>query len=165
MKVYLQLIIISQIFEILIDREGCLPTLCRLGRVCTLWRNVSLTPSLWKSMDLSTWIKDKYRTELKLKWFVDNRCSECTELNVCKYSKGCKKKFILKLLLCQFCILLANWKMSDINCFLNKLTVGCPNLTSITLSGWKGLTSDHLAYLTENMQKLERLDLSSINVR
>ncbi|XP_017472889.1 PREDICTED: uncharacterized protein LOC108363881 isoform X2 [Rhagoletis zephyria] len=132
--------ILYKIFAILIDREGSLPTLCRLGRVCTLWRNVSLTPSLWKSMDLSTWIKDKYRTELKLKWFVDNRCSECTELNV------------------------ANWKMSDINCFLNKLTVGCPNLTSITLSGWKGLTSDHLAYLTENMQKLERIDLSSINV-
>lgn len=54
--------------------------------------------------------------------------------------------------------------MSDINCFLNKLAVGCPNLTSITLSGWKGFTSDHLAYLTENMQKLERLDLSSVNV-
>ncbi|XP_011178799.2 F-box/LRR-repeat protein 6 isoform X2 [Zeugodacus cucurbitae] len=131
--------ILFKIFEILIDREGCLPTLCRLGRVCTLWRNVALTPSLWKSMDLSTWIKDKYRTELKLKWFVDNRCSECTELNV------------------------ANWKMSDINCFLNKLAIGCPNLTSITLSGWKGFTSDHLAYLTENMQKLQRLDLSSVN--
>lgn len=54
--------------------------------------------------------------------------------------------------------------MSDINCFLNKLAVGCPNLTSITLSGWKGFTSDHLAYLAENMQKLERLDLSSVNV-
>ncbi|XP_039956067.1 uncharacterized protein LOC120771877 isoform X2 [Bactrocera tryoni] len=132
--------ILFKIFEILVDREGCLPTLCRLGRVCTLWRNVALTPSLWKTMDLSTWIKDKYRTELKLKWFVDNRCSECTELNV------------------------ANWKMSDINCFLNKLAVGCPNLTSITLSGWKGFTSDHLAYLAENMQKLERLDLSSVNV-
>ncbi|XP_054737432.1 uncharacterized protein LOC129243958 isoform X1 [Anastrepha obliqua] len=132
--------LLFKIFEILIDREGCLPTLCRLARVCTLWRNVSLTPSLWKSMDLSTWIKDKYRTELKLKWFVDNRCSECTELNV------------------------ANWKMSDINCFLNKLAVGCPNLISITLSGWKGFTSGQLAYLTENMQKLQRLDLSSINV-
>ncbi|XP_067632132.1 F-box/LRR-repeat protein 6 [Eurosta solidaginis] len=132
--------ILYKIFEILIDREGCLPTLCRLGRVCSLWRNVSLTPTLWKSMDLSAWIKEKYRTELKLKWFVDNRCSECTDLNV------------------------ANWKMTDINCFLNKLAVGCPNITSITLSGWKNFTCDHLAYLTENMQKLQRLDLSSVNV-
>lgn len=45
-----------------------------------------------------------------------------------------------------------------------KLTAGAPNLTSLTLSGWKGFTCDHLAYLVENMRKLERLDLSSVNV-
>lgn len=73
-----------QIFQHVVDKEGCLPTLCRLGRVCSLWRQVSLRPTLWRTMDLTTWIKEKYRTELKLKWFVDNRCSACTELNVCK---------------------------------------------------------------------------------
>jgi len=61
-------------------------------------------------------------------------------------------------------ILLANWKISDINCFLAKLSSGCPNLAGITLSGWKGFTSDHLTYLVDNMHKLQRLDLSSINV-
>ncbi|BFG04550.1 F-box/LRR-repeat protein 6 [Drosophila madeirensis] len=134
--------VLFRIFEHVIEKDGCLPTLFRLGRVCSLWRRVSLTPSLWHTMDLTTWIKEKYRTELKLKWFVDNRCSACTELNV------------------------SNWKISDvsINCFLIKLAAGCPNLTGITLSGWKGFTSDNLTYLVDNMKKLERLDLSSINL-
>ncbi|XP_065366665.1 F-box/LRR-repeat protein 6 [Calliphora vicina] len=132
--------VLFKIFQHVVDKEGCLPTLFRLGRVCSLWRRVSLSPTLWRTMDLSTWIKEKYRTELKLKWFVDFRCSCCTELNV------------------------SNWKVSDINCFLLKLSAGAPNLTSITLSGWKGFTYDHLAYLVENMKKLERLDLSSVNV-
>ncbi|KAH8372672.1 hypothetical protein KR009_002623 [Drosophila setifemur] len=132
--------VLFRIFEHVVDKEGCLPTLFRLGRVCSLWRQVSLRPTLWRTMDLTTWIKEKYRTELKLKWFVDNRCSACTELNI------------------------SNWKISDINCFLNKLSSGCPNLKGITLSGWKGFTSDHLTYLVDNMQKLQRIDLSSINV-
>ncbi|KAM7342018.1 F-box and leucine-rich repeat protein 6 [Cochliomyia hominivorax] len=132
--------VLYKIFQYVVDKEGCLPTLVRLGRVCSLWRRVSLSPTLWRNMDLSTYIKEKYRTELKLKWFVDNRCSCCTELNV------------------------SNWKVSDINCFLLKLSAGAPNLSSITLSGWKNFTHDHLAYLVDNMKKLERLDLSSVNV-
>ncbi|XP_075168295.1 F-box and leucine-rich repeat protein 6 [Haematobia irritans] len=132
--------VLLKIFQKVIEKEGCLPTLFRLGRVCSLWRQVSLTPTLWRTMDLTTWIKEKYRTELKLKWFVDNRCTCCTELNV------------------------SNFKVTDINCFLVKLVAGAPNLTSITLSGWKGFTCDHLAYLVDNMKKLERIDLSSVNV-
>ncbi|CAD7013392.1 unnamed protein product [Ceratitis capitata] len=132
--------LLYKIFQSLTEREGCFPIICRLARVCTLWRNVALTPTLWKNMDLASYIKDKFRTELKLKWFIDNRCSECTELNV------------------------ANWKMTDINCFLEKLSANCQSLVSINLAGWKGFTSDHLAYLTENMKRLERIDLSSVNV-
>ncbi|KAH8290927.1 hypothetical protein KR054_007188 [Drosophila jambulina] len=132
--------VLFRIFEHAVDMEGCLPTLFRLGRVCSLWRQVSLRPTLWRTMDLTTWVKEKYRTELKLKWFVDNRCSACTELNV------------------------SNWKITDINCFLTKLSSGCPNLAGITLSGWKGFTSDNLTYLVDNMHKLQRIDLSSINV-
>ncbi|XP_020802451.1 F-box/LRR-repeat protein 6 [Drosophila serrata] len=132
--------VLFRIFEHAVDMEGCLPTLFRLGRVCSLWRQVSLRPTLWRTMDLTTWVKEKYRTELKLKWFVDNRCSACTELNV------------------------SNWKITDINCFLTKLSSGCPNLAGITLSGWKGFTSDNLTYLVDNLHKLQRLDLSSINV-
>ncbi|XP_055839455.1 F-box/LRR-repeat protein 6 [Episyrphus balteatus] len=132
--------VLLKIFQNVVEKEGPLPTLFRLGRVCALWRNVSLTSSLWRSMDLSTWVKEKYRTELKLKWFIENRGRGCTDLNV------------------------SNWKVTDISCILAKLSESCPNLTGITLNGWKGFTSDHLTFLVDNIPKLERLDLSSINV-
>lgn len=132
--------VLLKIFHNVVDKEGSLPTLFRLGRVCALWRNVSLSSSLWRSMDLSTWVKEKYRTELKLKWFIENRGRGCTDLNV------------------------SNWKVTDISCILAKLSESCPNLTGITLNGWKGFTSDHLTFLVDNIPKLERLDLSSINV-
>ncbi|XP_055921159.1 F-box/LRR-repeat protein 6 [Eupeodes corollae] len=132
--------VLLKIFHNVVEKEGALPTLFRLGRVCALWRNVSLSSSLWRSMDLSTWVKEKHRTELKLKWFIENRGRGCTDLNV------------------------SNWKVTDISCILAKLSESCPNLTGITLNGWKGFTSDHLTFLVDNIPKLERLDLSSINV-
>lgn len=132
--------VLLKIFQNVVEKEGALPTLFRLGRVCALWRNVSLSSTLWRSMDLSTWVKEKYRTELKLKWFIENRGRGCTDLNV------------------------SNWKVTDISCILAKLSESCPNLTGITLNGWKGFTSDHLTFLVDNIPKLERLDLSSINV-
>lgn len=58
----------------------------------------------------------------------------------------------------------ATWKIGDVQCVLEKLADACPDLVGINLSGWKGLTSDNLIYLVENLKKLERLDLSSINV-
>lgn len=63
-----------------------------------------------------------------------------------------------------YIVFIAHWKITNIDCFLQKLAVGAPKLTSITLAGWKGFTSDNLAYLVENMKNLKRLDLSSINV-
>lgn len=77
--------VLCKIFSYVIESEGPLPTLCRLGRVCSLWNRVSLIQCLWSSVDLGTSIKEKFRTELKLKWFIDNRISQCTELNVGKF--------------------------------------------------------------------------------
>lgn len=79
--------VLCKIFSYVIESEGPLPTLCRFARVCSLWNRVSLIQSLWSSVDLSTAIKEKFRTELKLKWFIDNRISQCTELNVGEFSR------------------------------------------------------------------------------
>lgn len=53
----------------------------------------------------------------------------------------------------------------NIDCVLQCLYEGCPNLVGITLTGWKGLTNEQLLFLVTNFQKLQRIDLSSINVR
>lgn len=72
------------IFQEAVRQEGTLPTLVRLGKVCQLWQSVSLASSLWQTLDLSRWTKEKFRTELRLKWLIENRCRSCVELNVCK---------------------------------------------------------------------------------
>uniref|UniRef100_A0A1B0CL30 Putative leucine rich repeat some n=1 Tax=Lutzomyia longipalpis TaxID=7200 RepID=A0A1B0CL30_LUTLO len=132
--------VLHTIFLFAVQEEGCLPTLINLGRVCTLWHDVSLNSALWHTLDLSAWVKDRFKTELKLKWFIDNRLRGCQDVNV------------------------SNWKVTNVQCVLEKMYDACPNLIGITLAGWKFLLSDHLSYIVENFRKLERLDLSSINL-
>ena len=65
-----------------IKEEGAIPTACRLTRVCSLWREVALDTKLWRSVDLSTYFKEKNRTELRLKWFIENRLIDTEEVNI-----------------------------------------------------------------------------------
>lgn len=85
-------------------------------------------------------MKEKHRNELKLKWFIDHRLKDCTDLN------------------------LANYKITNIQCVLDKLLESCPSLAGINLANWKGFTGDQLLFLTEEFKSLQRLDLSAINV-
>ncbi len=78
--------ILLKIFENVVNQEGCLPALVRLGKVCSQWNQVSVTPRLWHSLDFSSWTKEKWRTELNLKWLIENRMQSCTDLNIGKIS-------------------------------------------------------------------------------
>uniref|UniRef100_A0A1B0D7N0 Uncharacterized protein n=1 Tax=Phlebotomus papatasi TaxID=29031 RepID=A0A1B0D7N0_PHLPP len=132
--------VLHTIFLYAVQEEGCLPTLINLGKVCSLWYEVSLNSALWHTLDLSAWVKDRFKTELKLKWFIENRFRGCQDVNV------------------------SNWKVTNVQCVLEKMVDACPNLVGITLAGWKFLLCDHLSYIVENFKKLQRLDLSSINL-
>lgn len=59
----------------------------------------------------------------------------------------------------------ADWKVTNIECVLERLLETCPNLEAISVSGWKEFTGDHLAFLVQKFKSLERIDLSSVNVR
>ncbi|KAI4460301.1 f-box/tpr repeat protein pof3 [Holotrichia oblita] len=51
--------ILHKIFQHLCLQEGSLPMLIRLSKVCKLWRNVSLSPSLWQKVDLN-WVRERF---------------------------------------------------------------------------------------------------------
>lgn len=61
-------------------------------------------------------------------------------------------------------MIIGEWKIRDIPTALEALSQKCPELCALNLSGWKGLSADNLKYITTECKKLERLDLSSINV-
>lgn len=81
--------ILLKVFENVVQQEGCLPALVRMGKVCSLWNQVSVTPRLWHSLDFSAWTKEKWRTELNLKWLIENRMQSCTDLNIGKFYIVC----------------------------------------------------------------------------
>lgn len=58
----------------------------------------------------------------------------------------------------------ANWKVTNIECVMSYLLEASPDLEGISLAGWKKFTGDQLATLVEDFKKLERIDLSSVNV-
>lgn len=73
--------VLFQIFENAVRQESSLPTLVRLGKVCSLWNKVSLSRSLWCNVDFSAWTKE--RNELLLKWLIDNRLGQtCEDVNL-----------------------------------------------------------------------------------
>ncbi|XP_055529756.1 F-box/LRR-repeat protein 6 [Wyeomyia smithii] len=131
--------ILCMIFQHVIQDEGCIPSLVRFGRVCSAWHRASLVPSLWRTVDLGNWTKERFKTELKLKWLIDNRLRNSTDVSF------------------------GNWKITNVQCVLDRLLAAAPNLVGITLNGWKQLTSDHLMFLVQEFKSLRRIDLSSVN--
>lgn len=60
--------------------------------------------------------------------------------------------------------ILGHWKIANVQCVLDRLYEGCSDLQSLTIAGWKGLTSEHLTFIVESFKSLNKIDLSSINV-
>lgn len=153
--------ILLRIFENAVNLHGCLPTIVNIGQVCTQWRRVSLDPKLWHTLDLATWTKD--RSELNLKKIIQNHLHGCKDLNLGESSVS-----ILQIDGDDYWFysfhFTANWKVTNIDCVMDYLLEACPDLVGISLAGWKKFTGDQLASLVENFTKLERIDLSSVNV-
>jgi F-box and leucine-rich repeat protein 6 len=122
-----------------VKEEGAVPVAGRLARVCSLWREVSLDTQLWRTIDLSTYFKEKNRTEFRLKWFIENRMLDSEDINI------------------------GFWKVTNTLVVLIKLFENCPGVISLSLAGWRALSADDLDYIAINFTRLARIDLSSIN--
>ncbi|XP_028133036.2 F-box/LRR-repeat protein 6 [Diabrotica virgifera virgifera] len=130
--------VLERIFDHVVNQEGCLPSLVKFSKVCKLWRDVSVESKLWHKADLN-FVKERFRTDLRLHWLILNRLMDCQDLNM------------------------GEWKIRDIQAFLEALCEHCSKLKGLNLSGWKGISPDHLKYISTECKSLERLDLSSIN--
>lgn len=53
-----------------------------ISKVCKIWRDVSLDPLLWENVDLSNCVKERYKTDVRLHWFIHNRLATCQDLNL-----------------------------------------------------------------------------------
>ncbi|VVC92489.1 unnamed protein product [Leptidea sinapis] len=92
-----------------------------LSKVCKLWHSVSCKPELWKHVDLAQHTLEKFKTDYKLVWLLENRLSRCQSLN------------------------LAHWDVNNINwvltCLMDycqdieELNSHCPNIEVLDISG------------------------------
>lgn len=77
--------VLRRIMGFVVAMEGSIPFLIRASRVSRLWREATLDPMLWTCVDLSTGkVKDKYRSERNLIYFLENKFSEARTLNLGK---------------------------------------------------------------------------------
>jgi len=60
---------------------------------------------------------------------------------------------------------LGGWQFTGIPAILDRISTSCLDLRGLSLTGWEGLSLDNVRFLVTNFQKLERIDLSGINVK
>jgi len=76
--------ILFKIFSYAVKAEdGCIPLLVRLSKVSRLWWRTASRPELWTSVDLSSSrVKDKFKIERNLVYFLEHRFSHAKHLNL-----------------------------------------------------------------------------------
>lgn len=62
-------------------------------------------------------------------------------------------------------IISGGWQFTGIPAILDKISTSCLDLRGLSLTNWEGLSLDNVRFLITNCHKLERIDLSGINVR
>ncbi|XP_048481918.1 uncharacterized protein LOC105383825 [Plutella xylostella] len=128
--------VLTLIFDHVVNMQGTLPAVIRLGRVCKLWHSVSCKPQLWRNVDLAQYTSEKCKTDFKLVWLLENRLSRCHTLNI------------------------SHWKVVNVSWVLACLAEYAPGLRELSVAGWSRLAAEQLHELLAALPRLRRLDLS-----
>lgn len=162
--------ILHRIFQLLVDGEGAVPTLCRLSQVCRLWCQVASSPDLWQRVSVSRcWIipskKDPPRLQEKVRKTIEaliqQRLSQVSDFFLHHWTSH--TTFVLQSL-ASSCPLLTSLTLSH----CSKVTVGalecvgngCPRLTSLNLQNSQMDTNAVSRFLTLHGAALRCLYLS-----
>ncbi|XP_069588219.1 F-box/LRR-repeat protein 6 isoform X1 [Ranitomeya imitator] len=140
--------ILHRVFQLVVDSEGAVPTLCRLAQVCRLWHLVTSSPDLWRQVSVSTCWKipkknNPPRLQMKIRKTIEelikNRLSQVSDFS------------------------LHHWN-DHIPFVLQSLASFCPLLTALTLSHCSKVTADALVSVGESCPHLTSLNLQDSEV-
>ncbi|KAM9306045.1 F-box/LRR-repeat protein 6 [Gastrophryne carolinensis] len=141
--------ILHRVFRLLADCEGAVPTMCRLSRVCRLWRQVAASPDLWRRVTLSRcWnvpgAKDPPNLQRKvtqtMEQLIQHRMPQLSDFS------------------------LHHWK-SLVPAVLQGLSASCPLLRSLTVSHCSAVTAEDLLTIGRGCPLLESLNLQNSKVQ
>ncbi|XP_074880553.1 F-box/LRR-repeat protein 6 isoform X2 [Buteo buteo] len=140
--------ILVRIFQAAVEREGAVPFLCRVARVCRLWYAAAAEPRLWRRVSLGgCWGEPTPgrppHTQRKVlgtvRWLAESRFSLLQEFVLC------------------------GWK-SHVGFVLQALGERCPLLGSLALRRCGGVPAQPLASLPPRCPRLHRLELRHCQV-
>lgn len=141
--------VLVHIFQYVVRRDGAVPFLCRVSRVCRLWNDAASSPSLWRSVTMGyCWIEPGKsqlpKTEMRIKdtvsWMALNRLSQLREFSLCHWKK-------------------------NVDYVIQVLSESCPHLTSLKLSHCTGVTDKAFQRLAGHCKQLESIDVQNSEVQ
>lgn len=164
--------LLSLVFAEVCEREGgAIPALCRLARVCRLWRSASQLSRMWRCVDLSR-VPVSSRTSRRLAWLIKHRLSHVQHLSLEGWSKTVSDSTVLQL--CSVCDDLRSLNVTGCSRLtaesFERLARDCPRLTSLTLTGLHARScrvsfiSDVVGVCRSTATRLEELCLSGNSV-
>ncbi|KAM7373515.1 hypothetical protein PAMP_008360 [Pampus punctatissimus] len=135
--------VLINIFQMVVNQDGAVPFLCRVGRVCRLWNVAASSQVLWRKVTVGhCWIAPGKtqlpKTEEKIKdtfnWLAQNRFSQLRDFSLCHWTKN------------------ANFAVDVVSQF-------CPHLRSLTFSYCTGLTAQAFQSLGLHSRSLQSINL------
>ncbi|XP_042566601.1 F-box/LRR-repeat protein 6 isoform X2 [Clupea harengus] len=141
--------VLVNIFQYVVHRDGAVPFLCRVSRVCRLWNDAASSPNLWRSVTMGfCWIEPGKsqlpKTEMRIKntvnWMAQNRLSQLREFSLCHWKK-------------------------NVDYVVQALSESCPQLSSLKLSHCTGVTDKAFQSLGSHCKQLECIDVQNTDVQ
>ncbi|XP_040207988.1 F-box/LRR-repeat protein 6-like [Rana temporaria] len=164
--------ILLRVFLLLAESEGAVPVLCRVSRVCRLWRQIASSKDLWRRVTVSRcWVipdeKDPPRTRKRMmkamETLIQQRLPRVSDFSLHKWKVESSVSFVLQNL-SQSCPLLTSLTLSHCHQVTEKdlLTIGrcCPRLQNLNLQNSKVQFDAVQRFLEKYGARIRRLSLS-----
>ncbi|XP_029448158.1 F-box/LRR-repeat protein 6 [Rhinatrema bivittatum] len=140
--------LLHRVLRLLAASEGAIPALCRVSRVCRLWRFAAADPGLWQDVSLGfCWVDPGKKQLLHVKKKVCNTVQWLTENRF-----SLLRRFTLN-----------HWK-NNVAFVVKTLGETCHHLNSLKLLYCSVVTTDCLLAVALNCPELESLNLQNSQV-